>query len=122
MAYDETLAQRIRPLLAARKDMVEKKMFGGMAFLLDGKMCCGVLNSDLVARLSADDCTAALKTPHVRPMDFTGKPMTGFLYVGPAAIRSDANLSACVERCATFVRALPAKPAKKKVTRPKTRK
>ena len=82
MAYDEKLAQRIRPLLNRKRGVSERKMFGGIAFMLDGKMCCGVLNSDLVARLGADDCAAALRTPHVRPMDFTGRPLKGFLYVG----------------------------------------
>ena len=117
MAYDEKLAQRIRLQLGNRRGISERKMFGGMAFMLDGKMCCGVLDSNLVARLSVDDCAAALRTPHVRPMDFTGKPLKGFLYVGAAALRSDAALRSWVEHCVTFVNTLPAKPAKKKVAR-----
>ena len=114
MAFDETLAARIRALLADRKGITEKKMFGGIAFLLGGRMCCGVLDSDLVARVSAEDQPALLGKPQVRPMDFTGKPLTGFLYVGPAAIRTAASLGAWVERCVTFARSLPAKPAKKR--------
>lgn len=117
MAYDEKLAQRIRLQLGNRRGISERKMFGGIAFMLDSKMCCGVLDSDLVARMSAEDCAAALKRPHIRPMDFTGKPLKGFLYVGAATLRSEAALRNWVERCVTFVKTLPAKPAKKKVAR-----
>jgi len=117
MAYDETLAQRIRLLIKRRRGFTERKMFGGIAFMLDGRMCCGVINSDLVARLAAADCAAALRRPHVRPMDFTGKPLKGFLYVGATAIRSDAALRAWVEDCIAYARTLPAKPAKKKKRR-----
>lgn len=109
MAYDEALAQRIRALIKRRRGISERKMFGGIAFMLDGKMCCGVLNSDLVARLGPDECAAALKRAHVRPMDFTGKPLKGFLYVGEAAIRSDANLKTWINRCAAHTRSLPDK-------------
>ena len=114
MAFDEALAARIRALLADRKGITEKKMFGGLAFLLDGRMCCGVLNSDFVARVSAEDQPAMLRKPQVRPMDFTGRPLKGFLYVGPAAIRTAASLGAWIERCVAFARSLPAKPAKKR--------
>jgi TfoX/Sxy family transcriptional regulator of competence genes len=114
MAFDEALAARIRALLADRKGITEKKMFGGIAFLLGGRMCCGVLDSDLVARVSAEDQPALLRKPQVRPMDFTGRPLKGFLYVGPAAIRTAVSLGAWIERCVAFARSLPAKPAKKR--------
>ena len=94
MAYDEKLAQRVRALVGARKGFSEKKMFGGVAFLIDGKMCCGVLKDDLVARISVEDYEDALSKPHVRPMDFTGRPMRGYVYVEPAALRSTRSLEA----------------------------
>jgi len=122
MAYDETLAQRIRLLIKNGHGFSERKMFGGIAFLHAGRMCCGVLDSNLVARLSAEECTEALKRPQVRPMDFTGKPLKGFLYVGPTALRSETALRSWVDQCVTFVKTLPAKSAKKKSPRRKTAK
>ncbi|HLD77884.1 MAG TPA: TfoX/Sxy family protein [archaeon] len=87
-------------------------MFGGMAFLLDGKMFCGVLKNDLVARVDPADGTL-LKKPGTRPMDFTGRPMKGFLYIGPRGTKTDAALREWVERCATFARTLLAKGGKR---------
>jgi TfoX/Sxy family transcriptional regulator of competence genes len=120
MAYNEQLAQRIRTILANDQRISEKRMFGGIAFLLDGKMCCGVMNDVLVARVSADDHAQLLKKPHVRPMDFTGRPLKGFLYVDPAAIRTSRALQAWLARSLTFAAALPKKaPRRKKAaTRP----
>lgn len=114
MAFDETLAQRLRSLLIGRSGYEERRMFGGIAFMLDGRMCCGVLKGELVARVSADDYAAALKQPQVRPMDFTGRPMKGYLYIASSAIADDGSLAMWVERCVSFVTALPAKPEKKK--------
>lgn len=122
MAHDEALAQRIRLLIKYRRGFSERRMFGGIAFLHDGRMCCGVLDSNLVARLSAEECASALKRPRVRPMDFTGKPLKGFLYVGAAALRSETALRAWVDQCVTFVKTLPAKSAKKKSAQRKTAK
>ncbi|MBM3216980.1 TfoX/Sxy family protein, partial [Candidatus Poribacteria bacterium] len=83
MPYDENLAERIRRVVAGRHGVTEKRMFGGLAFLLDGKMFCGIANSDLMVRVGPERYEAALSLPHVRPMDFTGRPMTGYVYVGP---------------------------------------
>ncbi len=81
MPYDEKLADRVRTILGARKDLVEKKMFGGLAFMLNGHMCVGVTQEDLMVRVGADAYQSALEKPHARPMDFTGRPLKGFVYV-----------------------------------------
>lgn len=109
MAYDEALAERVRRALKSEKKVVERKMFGGMAFLLDGKMSLGILGEDLVVRVSSEEQDKLLRYPHVRPMDFTGRPMKGFLYVGPKAVSSGAALGAWVKRGVTFAKSLPAK-------------
>ncbi len=107
MAYDEKLAQRVRSLIVNKKGLSEKKMFGGIAFLLFGKMCCGVLKDDLVVRISPEDYWRALNKPHVRPMDFTGKPIKGYVYVGPEAIRTGRSLRAWLDKSIGFVTSLP---------------
>ena len=92
MAYDEKLADRIRKILGKNKNVIDKKMFGGLSFLLKGKMVCGVLKEDLVLRISHDQYEVALKKPKVRPMDFTGRPMKGFIYVNSNGCKSDKDL------------------------------
>ena len=109
MAYDEGVAERIRELFADRRDVEEKKMFGGIAFMLRGHMCVGVVNEVLMARVGPDQYEDALQRPHARQMDFTGKPMKGFLYVDPAGFESDGALRAWIELCQRFVMTLPAK-------------
>lgn len=109
MAYDDKLALRVRALLTGKKGISEKKLFGGIAFLLEGKMCCGVLNDDLVARVSLEDYATALGNRHVRPMDFTGRPMKGFVYVALPALRTTSALQAWLDQCTKFVDSLPAK-------------
>jgi len=114
MAYDEDLAQRVRSLIAEKKGFSEKKMFGGIAFLLSGKMCCGVLKDDLVVRISLGDYERALNRLHVRPMDLTGRPMKGYAYVGSDAIRSARSLQAWLDKSIGFVTSLPEKTKTKK--------
>jgi TfoX/Sxy family transcriptional regulator of competence genes len=97
MAYDEGLAERVRPLLAHRDDVREQKMFGGIAFMVGDKMCVGITNNDLMVRLSASDYEVALKRPHARPMDFTGRPMRGFVYVAPEGIKNKRQLQAWID-------------------------
>jgi TfoX/Sxy family transcriptional regulator of competence genes len=99
MAYDEKLAERMRALLEGKRGITEKKMFGGIAILCNGKMCCGVLKDDLVARVGADGYDKALAKPHVRPMDFTGRPMKGYVYVAPAALRDKRSLQRWLDVC-----------------------
>src|SRR5262245_49499090 len=98
MAYDERLAQRIRHLFGERRDVTERKMFGGLAFLLQGRMCCGIVGSDLMVRMTDDEFDAVMRGPHVRPMDFTGKPLRGFVYVAPRGVRTATALRTWLSR------------------------
>lgn len=91
MAYDETLAERIRAMLNG-PNVEERKMFGGLAFLVGGRMCCGVQGTDLMTRVPAESYERALHRPYVRPMDFTGKPLKGFVYVSADGVRTVAAL------------------------------
>jgi TfoX/Sxy family transcriptional regulator of competence genes len=109
MAYDETLAKRIRAILAERDDVTERKMFGGVAFMAHGNMCCGVSGEDLMVRLGEDGADSALDEPGARPMDFTGRPMKGYAFVGPAGTATDAALRDWVQRSLAFAGTLPAK-------------
>jgi hypothetical protein len=109
MAYDEGLAERIRQVVIDRPAVAEKKMFGGLAFMLNDYMFCGVTNDDLMARVGPDNYTAALTKPNVREMDFTGRPMKGYVFVTPAGVESDADLQYWVDLCAEFVLTLPPK-------------
>jgi len=121
MAYDPRLADRLRTLLAHRRGVEEKAMFGGLAFLLDGKMFCGVLGDELLARVGPKAHEAALARPHVRVMDFTGRPMRGYLFVGPGALAAEAALDGWVTQCAAHVATLPEKkpPKRKKAAAPR---
>ena len=103
MAYDEKLAERLRKIFATHPAAAEKKMFGGLAMMVHGNMCCGVVGSDLMVRVGADGYEEALSQPHARPMDFTGRPMKGFVFVDGAGIATDANLEAWVKRALDFV-------------------
>ena len=87
-------------------------MFGGLAFLVRGNMCCGIVGSDLMVRTGADDHAGALAEKHVRPMDFTGRPMTGMVYVAPAGLRTESSLRRWIERGIRFAQSLPAKASK----------
>lgn len=109
MAYDETLAGRIRDAIAAKPGIVEKKMFGGVGFLLNGNMLVGVWNDSLIARVGPEASYEALQKPHVRPMDITGKPMKGWLMIEPDGIDKDAQLKSWIQLAIQFVSTLPAK-------------
>lgn len=109
MAYDEALASRIRELLRDRRDVTERKMFGGLAFLVGGHMSCGIVGPDLMVRVGHDDYESALSGKHVRPMDFTGRPLKGMVYVAPAGLRTKATLRAWIDRAVRFTRSLPEK-------------
>jgi hypothetical protein len=111
MAYDEELADRVRSALAARRRTTEKKMFGGIAFLLGGRMCCGVLGEDLVLRVGPAGYAAALARPHVRPMDFTGRPVSGFVYVGPRGVKTGAALTKWLQEAIDHALSLPQRKA-----------
>lgn len=109
MAYDEGLAARVREILSEGGEPDERKMFGGIAFMVKGHMCCGVLNHDLVMRLGPDRVEEALTEPHVRPMDFTGRPMKGYVYVAPAGVSTESELRRRLRLALTFVDTLPPK-------------
>jgi TfoX/Sxy family transcriptional regulator of competence genes len=109
MAFDETLAARIRDALARKRGVEEKKMFGGVGFLFRGNMLVGVWKNSLIVRLGPDNHDEALLEPHVLEFDITGRPMKGWVLVEPAGIENDAQLNGWIERALKFVKVLPRK-------------
>jgi TfoX/Sxy family transcriptional regulator of competence genes len=109
MAFSEALTGRIRQRLARRKNVEERKMFGGIGFLLNGNLLVGVWKESLVVRLGEKEGEEALKVPHVKEFDITGRPMRNWVLVGPEGIQDDEQLSAWVQRAVKLVGALPAK-------------
>jgi TfoX/Sxy family transcriptional regulator of competence genes len=109
MAYDFGLADRVRSILQAHAGFSERKMFGGLCFMINGHMCCGVMKTDLHLRLAPGDATAALGQPHTRPMEFTGKPMKSMILVDSVGVDSDEALRGWVELAFGFARTLPPK-------------
>ena len=109
MAFDETVAARVRTALGRKKGVVEKKMFGGIAFLLNGHMSIGVLRDHLVLRLGEEGAAEALAEPHTRFMDFTGKPLKSMLYVDPPGFETADRLRIWVRRAVAFAESLPPK-------------
>ena len=109
MAYDEALATRIRAIVRRHVGVSERKMFGGLAFLVRGNMFCGVVGGDLIVRVGPDAYEAALSQPHARQMDFTGQPMKGLVYISREGIASADDLRAWVGQGLRFGRSLPAK-------------
>ena len=107
MAYDEGLAQRLREALQSERGISEKKMFGGLAFISHGYMFIGIAGDALMARIGLEYYEKALSRRHVRVMDFTGKPMKGYVFVDPSGYARDSDLSDWIERCHRFVRSLP---------------
>jgi TfoX/Sxy family transcriptional regulator of competence genes len=109
MAYDEGLAERLREIYEEITQYTEKKMFGGLAFMVDGHMSCGVVNDTLMVRVGPEQYEHALAQPYAREMDFTGKPLRGFIYVEPEGFESDVALASWVRQSLEFVRSLPPK-------------
>jgi TfoX/Sxy family transcriptional regulator of competence genes len=109
MPFDETLAKRVRAVLRGTDSLIERKMFGGLAFMVHGHMCCGIVGKDLVVRTGPDEYQAALAQPHARPMNFTGRAMRGFVFVDPLGCGSTPQLKAWVQRGLRFVLSLPPK-------------
>lgn len=109
MAYDPGLAQRVREIVAGQPGIDERAMFGGLAFLADGKMFVGIRDSTLMVRVGVERHQDALALPHVRPMDFTGRPMKGYVYVDAPGVADDGELGNWVNWCLAHVRTLPAK-------------
>ena len=109
MAYDEDLAVRVRICLSEHSGVVERKMFGGLCFMAHGNMLGGVMDDEIIVRVGADEYEDALQHPHAREMDFTGRPMRGFVVVGPAGISTDAALTSWLDRALSFALSLPPK-------------
>jgi TfoX/Sxy family transcriptional regulator of competence genes len=109
MAFSEALAERIRQRLSRRKNVEERKMFGGIGFLLDGNLLVGVWKDSLIVRLGPDEGEAALREPHVQEFDLTGRAMEGWVLVGPEGVQNDEQLTDWIGRATRFVRTLPAK-------------
>ena len=112
MAYDEKLAARIHRLLADRSNVVEQKMFGGIAYMVNGHMAVGIVHNDLMVRVGPDAHESALAQPHTRPMDFAHRPMRGMIYVAPEGVKSPKALAGWVARGVDHALTLPPKRTK----------
>lgn len=119
MPYDEKLAERIRKLLKGKRGLVEKKMFGGIAFMFKDKMFVGIAKNQLMVRVLNDKYEEYLKKPHVRLMDFTGRPLKGFLYIDADGFKTEKQLSAWIDAGIEYVIKSPPKKPKKKVAKKK---
>ena len=109
MAYDEGLAERVRELFDGAPDVVEKKMFGGVAFMVAGNMACGIMGDDLLVRVAREDYDSTLAMAYARQMDMTGRPMRGFVVVDAEGLAEDVDLEEWVDRGVDFVQTLPPK-------------
>src|SRR5437762_13922705 len=109
MSYDESLASRVREILSSVAGFSEKKMFGGLCFLIHGNMCCGVLKDELVLRLDPARAQELLRRPHTRPMDFTGRPMKGFVFIETGGVGTDRQLLDWVSMALSFAQGRPRK-------------
>jgi TfoX N-terminal domain len=109
MAYDEGLAQRIREIVGELPGLAEKKMFGGIAFMLHGNLACGVLKDELIVRVGPERYNKAITRPHTRPFDFSGRPMKGWLMMAVDGYESDRDLKRWVQQGVDFALSLPAK-------------
>lgn len=109
MSYDQSIVSRIRHYFADYTDVSERKMMGGLAFMVSGHMCVGANDHRLMARVGPKGYKKALEDMYVSIMDFTGKPLTGFVYVEPEAIENDQGLHKWLSQCEAFVRTLPPK-------------
>ncbi len=112
MAYDEELAERVRVALGAVRGVAEIKMFGGLCYTVGGHMAVGVNGNDLMVRMEPEAAEAALSEPGARPMDFTGRPMKGFLFVGPDGLRTERALEGWIRRGVAHASSLPPKKPK----------
>lgn len=109
MAYDENLADRIRAKLKGTRGLSEKKMFGGVGFMINGNMACGVIKQDMVVRLDNDAAEAALRRADVKVFNMTGRPMKGWILVGPHGVASGQALQSWVDQSVAFAKSLPPK-------------
>ena len=107
MVYSEQLAHRARVALAATRNLEERRMFGGLAFMVNGHMCCGIVGEELMVRVGPDLYEASLAQPHTREMDFTGKPLKGMVYVESEGLTSERQLGQWVQRGLAYISTLP---------------
>ena len=117
MAYSEKLAERINSILKGKRGIVQKKMFGGICYMYKDKMSVGIVKDDLMIRVLPEKYDEYLKKPHVRKMDFTGKPLKGFLYVGSQGIKTERQLSKWIDVGLEFAVKSPPKKISKKTTK-----
>ena len=113
MPYDEILADRVRALAVHRDGYSERKMFGGLSFMINGNMFAGVVRQDLMLRVGKDAFDDALKRPGAKPMDFSGRPMVGMVFVEPPGVASDEALRAWLDEVLAFVETIPPKTTRK---------
>jgi TfoX/Sxy family transcriptional regulator of competence genes len=118
MSYDEALAARVEKALRRHQAVTTKRMFGGLTFMLGDKMCCGIVKDELMVRVGPERFEEALTRPGARPMDFTGRPMKGFIYVGQPGLRRSAALEQWIKLGVDFVSSLQS-PKRKKAARKK---
>ena len=109
MAYDEGLATRVRDVLGGQSGLAETRMIGGLAFMVHGNMACGVRGDDLMVRVAADPAAALLAEPGARPSEMGGRPMKGWLLVGPDGHAEDGDLRRWVGRGVSYASSLPPK-------------
>jgi TfoX/Sxy family transcriptional regulator of competence genes len=109
VSFDADAAERVRRVLSGRGEVVESRMVGGLSFLVNGNMCCGITGTELMIRVGADSREKALREPHVRPMAFGGRILSGFICIEPAGYAADDALASWVQRGLDFVSGLPAK-------------
>lgn len=119
MAFDDKLADRVRVGLAERDGVSERKMFGGLCFMVGGNMACGIVKDELMVRVGPEGYADAVSRKHARPMDFTGRPMKGMIYVAREGLKTKASLQKWIDLGADFAGSLPAKTAKKKAAKKK---
>jgi TfoX/Sxy family transcriptional regulator of competence genes len=110
MSYDEAVVERVRRVLSRRRDVVEKRMVGGLSFIVRGSMCCGVAGDKLMVRVGPEARPRMLAKPHTAPMRFAGRPLAGFICVQLAGFRTDRALKTWVQRGVDFVATLPKQP------------
>ena len=109
MAFDEGLAERIRDTTGDQPGLSERKMFGGLCFMVNGNMCFGVVGSELMVRVGPDAYESTMALPHAREMDFTGRSMRGMVYVAEAGLAEDEDLQGWLDRGFEFASSLPPK-------------
>jgi TfoX/Sxy family transcriptional regulator of competence genes len=109
MAYDQGLSQRIREIMQDNPDLREKEMFGGICFMLNGNMACGVIGEELMVRVGKEAHKQAHAQPHTRPFDFTGRPMRGWVVVTAEGVAEDEDLQSWVKQGSEYALSLPPK-------------